>query len=664
MATAEAVEQQQVRRERTRGRFLRFLGRSPVHILLVVLGLLWLVPTIGLFLTSLLSAEDYLEGGWWQVISEPSKFTFENYSAIFDNETITSSLVTTIWIAIGGTLLPILVGALAGYAFAWLEFPGRDWLFVVVIALLVVPLQMALIPMFRLYETFGINDDQQRRRLDGAAAHDDVGRVDRDRTPVVVGDEGARRPPAVEHEAVDAVAGRARGRRPRRRAAGTSRSCCGGARNGRRGPRSYVIQRGISSWRQSSAAAPRRMRLARRGVGAGHGLHRQLPLDLVADGVELVGAEAGDVVRRAPAVQHVLGRAAVQAAVDLRPAADAAALGVGDRREADRRGHAAGPVLAVHLLERERHDLALADVGALLQHEHVEAGLGQHGRGRRPAGAGADDEDLGDVVPERGRRPRSIGARPASGRPVADVSGQRLPDVGVRQRAHQPHVLAGDGERAAGQHAHDAPGADDPRRAPPTTTATTPTATFIGDGRPAMRRVAKATVASRRSGGSSGRSWATTCSQNSATRPRGGNVGIGTPDDSGAPGDGRGTAERCRPSPACGATVSPCVERRVPERPRLAGDDASIPELAGDLVRRGVRRIHVLAWRDLDDPDAGGSELHADEFMRRWADAGLDDRAPHVGGARAAADRAAPRLPASCGGGAGTPCSRAPRSAS
>jgi alpha-glucoside transport system permease protein len=158
VATAEAVEQPKVRREGTGGRFFRFLARSPVHILLVVLGLLWLVPTIGLFLTSLLSAEDYLEGGWWQFLSEPSKFTFENYSAIFDNETITSSLVTTIWIAIGGTLLPILVGALAGYAFAWLEFPGRDWLFVVVIALLVVPLQMALIPMFRLYETVGIND--------------------------------------------------------------------------------------------------------------------------------------------------------------------------------------------------------------------------------------------------------------------------------------------------------------------------------------------------------------------------------------------------------------------------------------------------------------------------------------------------------------------------
>jgi alpha-glucoside transport system permease protein len=158
MATAEALEQQPVARAETGSRAGRFLRRSPVHLLLVIVGLLWLVPTIGLFLTSLLSAESYLEGGWWQIFSEPSKFTLENYSAIFDNETITSSLVTTIWIAVGGTLLPIVVGALAGYAFAWLEFPGRDWLFVIVIALLVVPLQMALIPMFKLYETFGIND--------------------------------------------------------------------------------------------------------------------------------------------------------------------------------------------------------------------------------------------------------------------------------------------------------------------------------------------------------------------------------------------------------------------------------------------------------------------------------------------------------------------------
>ena len=51
---------------------------------------------------------------------------------------------------------------------------------------------------------------------------------------------------------------------------------------------------------------------------------------------------------------------------------------------------------------------------------------------------------------------------------------------------------------------------------------------------------------------------------------------------------------------------------------------ASIDQLAGEMISAGVRRIHVLAWRDLDDPDAGGSEVHADEFMRRWAAAGLD----------------------------------------
>ena len=55
--------------------------------------------------------------------------------------------------------------------------------------------------------------------------------------------------------------------------------------------------------------------------------------------------------------------------------------------------------------------------------------------------------------------------------------------------------------------------------------------------------------------------------------------------------------------------------------------DVSLPniqQLADEIMSHGVRRIHVLAWRDLDDPDAGGSELHADEFMRRWSAAGLD----------------------------------------
>jgi alpha-glucoside transport system permease protein len=145
-------------RQKVSSRILRFLGKAPVHILLIVIGVLWLIPTIGLFLTSVLPASVSNSQGWWQIFSKPSLWTWENYRQIFDNDSITSSLLTTTWIAIGGTVLPILIAALAAYAFAWLEFPGRDWLFILVIALLVVPIQMALIPIFSLYNDLGIFD--------------------------------------------------------------------------------------------------------------------------------------------------------------------------------------------------------------------------------------------------------------------------------------------------------------------------------------------------------------------------------------------------------------------------------------------------------------------------------------------------------------------------
>jgi alpha-glucoside transport system permease protein len=139
-------------------RFARFLGRTPVTIFLVFVGILWLVPTVGLFMTSLLKPENTLSDGWWKIFSTPSLGTFDNYRAIFDNATIMRSLWITVIIAVGGTVLPILVAAFAGYAFAWLEFPGRDWFFILVVALLVVPIQMALIPIFTIYNTFGLYD--------------------------------------------------------------------------------------------------------------------------------------------------------------------------------------------------------------------------------------------------------------------------------------------------------------------------------------------------------------------------------------------------------------------------------------------------------------------------------------------------------------------------
>src|SRR5829696_5186306 len=137
---------------------MRGVGKAPVHLLLIAIGLLWLVPTFGLFLTSLMAPADINAGGWWQIFTKPSIATLESYRALWNNESLRDSLLTTLEIAVTATVLPIFVAALAAYAFAWLEFPGRDWLFILVIGLLVVPLQMALIPMFSLYNDVGLYD--------------------------------------------------------------------------------------------------------------------------------------------------------------------------------------------------------------------------------------------------------------------------------------------------------------------------------------------------------------------------------------------------------------------------------------------------------------------------------------------------------------------------
>jgi alpha-glucoside transport system permease protein len=160
-ATAEAeraLEPRTVVAEPLSGRIVRLLGKTPVYLVLVFIGVLWLVPTLALFFTSLLPESIINTTGWWDVLSAPSLATFENYGDIFDNEAITSAIWTTLWISLGATVLPILVAAFAAYAFAWIEFPGRDWLFLVVVGLLVVPIQMALIPIFSLYNDLGLFD--------------------------------------------------------------------------------------------------------------------------------------------------------------------------------------------------------------------------------------------------------------------------------------------------------------------------------------------------------------------------------------------------------------------------------------------------------------------------------------------------------------------------
>jgi alpha-glucoside transport system permease protein len=127
---------------------------SPVvRIVLLVICFLWLVPTIGIVVTSFRTPEAALTSGWWTVITSPldfTQYTITNYreawSAGMNNSFINSFAVT-----LPATIIPIMIAAFAAYAFTFMEFPFRDTLFVVIVALLVVPNQVALVPLLRLY---------------------------------------------------------------------------------------------------------------------------------------------------------------------------------------------------------------------------------------------------------------------------------------------------------------------------------------------------------------------------------------------------------------------------------------------------------------------------------------------------------------------------------
>jgi alpha-glucoside transport system permease protein len=156
MATAEVS--QPAMRSDVAGGWRHRLTNAPVNIFLLIVGLMWLIPAAGLFVTSLLPASVSNAEGWWNVFSKPSELTLDNYRQMFDNDQITHALVVTAQVTIGATVLPVLFAALAGYALAWIDFPGADLVFVFIVGLMVVPIQMALIPMFTIYNKANLYD--------------------------------------------------------------------------------------------------------------------------------------------------------------------------------------------------------------------------------------------------------------------------------------------------------------------------------------------------------------------------------------------------------------------------------------------------------------------------------------------------------------------------
>jgi alpha-glucoside transport system permease protein len=137
-------------------RIMTRLGSGVVQIVLALVAIFWLVPTFGLLVSSLRNASDNANNGWWHVFAAPSQLTFANYHKLLDSSTIVRSFWNTVLITVPATLLVVVIGSLAAYAFAWLDFRGRDWVFIIVVALLVVPVQVALIPVASLYGDIGL----------------------------------------------------------------------------------------------------------------------------------------------------------------------------------------------------------------------------------------------------------------------------------------------------------------------------------------------------------------------------------------------------------------------------------------------------------------------------------------------------------------------------
>ena len=128
----------------------KFAARLPLHVIIIVIALLWMTPAFGLLVSSFRPATAIATSGWWTAFETPFKFTLDNYGTVLSQNGMARSFLNSLIISIPGTVIPVLVAGFAAFAFAWMKFRGRDVIFMFVVALLVVPVQMTLIPVLRL----------------------------------------------------------------------------------------------------------------------------------------------------------------------------------------------------------------------------------------------------------------------------------------------------------------------------------------------------------------------------------------------------------------------------------------------------------------------------------------------------------------------------------
>lgn len=134
------------------------ITKFPVYVAVLVITVVWLIPALGIFVNSFRDPQAIQSSGWWTVIGQlfdSSTWTLQNYQTVLD-QGFANAFANSLAVTIPAVAIPITVAAFAAYAFAWMDFPGRNLMFAAVVGLMVVPLQMALIPISRIYVSLDI----------------------------------------------------------------------------------------------------------------------------------------------------------------------------------------------------------------------------------------------------------------------------------------------------------------------------------------------------------------------------------------------------------------------------------------------------------------------------------------------------------------------------
>ena len=135
-------------------------ARLIIRVFLGGLVIIWTAPTLGLLVSSFRAAEAVAGTGWWTALVEPfasGQWTLRNYERVILADNMGNAFLNSLLVTLPSTVIPITIAAFAAYALAWMDFPGRHLIFIVIVSLLIVPLQMALIPVLRLYTGLRLN---------------------------------------------------------------------------------------------------------------------------------------------------------------------------------------------------------------------------------------------------------------------------------------------------------------------------------------------------------------------------------------------------------------------------------------------------------------------------------------------------------------------------